>query len=61
MRSGISSMVLLGVAISSVLLLALKGGKGMSLQHNDTDVGLALPSVDTHHSGTMETATFALG
>lgn len=54
-------MILLGDAISAVLLLALKGGKGMSMQHNDTDVGLALPSADTDHSGTMETATFAIG
>jgi len=54
-------MVLLGVAISSVLLLALKGGKGMSMQHNDTEVSSALPYADIHHSGTIETATFALG
>jgi len=61
MRSGISFMVLSGGAISSDLLLALKGGKGMSMKHNDTEVSLALPSADTHHSGTIETATFALG
>lgn len=61
MRSGFAFIVLLGFAISAVILLTLKGGKSMSLQHNDTEASITLPSADTHLSGTFETATFALG
>ncbi len=61
MRSGIAFIVLLGVAISAATLVSIKGGKSMSMQHNDSDAVIALPPAGTYLSGTFETATFALG
>jgi hypothetical protein len=61
MRSDIAFIVLLGVAISSVTLVSLKGGKSMFMQHKDAEAVTALPPAGARHSGTFETATFALG
>ncbi len=61
MQLGIAFIVLLGVAISAATLVSLKGGKSMSMQHNNTEAVIALPPVGTYLSGTFETATFALG
>jgi len=54
-------MVLLGLAISAVTLVVLKGGKNMSMLHNDTEASIGLPLLDTRLPGRFETATFALG
>jgi hypothetical protein len=61
MRSGVAVIVLLGLAILAAAAVVNEGGKRMSVQHNDTGAGIALPSLDTHRSGSLETATFALG
>ena len=61
MRLRFSLIVLLGLAIIVVTIVALKGGVSMSLSHNDTEAGISVPPLDTHYSGTFETATFALG
>lgn len=54
-------IVLLGFALSVVTLIALKGGRSMSVENRDTEASGALPSADTRLPGTLETATFALG
>jgi hypothetical protein len=61
MRSGIVFIGLLGVSVSAATLVSLKGGKGMSMHHNDTEIVIALPPSGTPHSGAFETTTFALG
>ncbi len=61
MRSGIAFIVLLGIAISAATLVSFKGGKSMSVQHNDAEAVTAMSPVGDYHSGTFETATFALG
>jgi len=60
-KSRFAYMVLLGLAISAVTLVVLKGGKNMSMLNNDTEASIGLPLLDTHLPGRFETATFALG
>jgi len=54
-------MILLGLAISAITLIVLKGGKNMSILDNNTEASIGLPLLDTHLPGRFETATFALG
>ncbi len=61
MRSRFALIVLLGLALTVATIAVLKGGKSMSMLHNDTEASIGLPPSDTHRSGTFETATFALG
>jgi hypothetical protein len=61
LRSCLAFASLLGFAISVVTLVGLKGGKSMSMEHDDAEAGIALPSADTRRCGTFDTATFALG
>ncbi len=60
MRVGLGFIVLLGLA-SAVLLFVLGGGKNISMLSSDTEARAGMPPTDTHLSGTLETATFALG
>jgi hypothetical protein len=61
MRIGVSIIVLLGLALSALTLVALKGGVPMSMRLNDTEAGTRLSVSDSRFSSTFETATFALG
>ena len=65
MRLRFAPKVLLGLAITIVAVVALRGGESMSVSyndsHNETRAGIGLPPSDTHFSGPFETATFALG
>lgn len=61
LRSCLAFASLLGFTISAVTLVALKGGKSMSMQQNDAEANRALPIADKRLPGTFETATFALG
>ena len=47
--------------MSVASLVALEGGKNMSMIHDNTEAGIGLPLLDTHHQGIFKTATFALG
>ena len=61
MRLRFVLMVLLGLAITVVIMIFLKGGESMFPSHNDSEAGIGLPPSDIPHSNTFETATFALG
>jgi hypothetical protein len=60
MKWYVASLVLLGL-ITVFTIVSLKGGESMPLLPNGPKAGIGLPSSDIHHSGTFETATFALG
>jgi hypothetical protein len=61
MRIGVGIIVLLGLALSAITLVVLKGGIPMSMRLNDTEAGTRLSVSDSRFSSTFETATFALG
>lgn len=61
MRWRFAPIALLGLAITAVSMLYLKGGESMPLLHYGSEVVVGVPPSDIHHSGTFETATFALG
>ncbi|MFI5293587.1 MAG: hypothetical protein ACHQ0Y_00995 [Thermodesulfovibrionales bacterium] len=61
MRSRFVPVVFLGLAITIVTIVFLKGGKSMFPSHKDSEAGIGMPPSDMPHSNTFETATFALG
>ena len=61
MRWRFPHIVLLGLAITIVIIASLNGGKSMFPSHVASEAGIGLPPSDISHSATFETATFALG
>jgi hypothetical protein len=61
MRSVIAIVVLLGLALSAVALIILRGDKAMYMRPNDIEARSGPPPSDTNPPGAFETATFALG
>ena len=55
-------MILLGVTVSVVTPIIIKGGGNVSTSHDDTTkTNISLPLIDTLLPSKTETATFALG
>lgn len=55
------ALLLLGIAITILTLVSLKGGESMPLLQDGSEAGIGKPFSDMHHSNAFETATFALG
>jgi hypothetical protein len=54
-------IMLLGLALTVVTIVFLKGGESMPLLSDDPASGIGLPTSNMNHSAKFETATFALG
>jgi hypothetical protein len=61
MRWLFAPIVSLGLAMTVVAIVSLKGGEPMTLSHGGSEAGIGLPPSDIRHSSAFETATFALG
>ena len=61
MRSGVAFTTLLGLVILAVTPVITGGDNSMSTRHDDAEGSSGLTSSSNHLSGSIETATFALG
>jgi len=61
MRWRIAAVVLSALSITAIAITSLQGGESMTQTYRGAEGGIGLPPSDISHSGTLETATFALG